>query len=149
MPQNSSRARYSSGVPKYENSKRKTNRLSSDSERSMKYTVVYVIASSASERTSTTSATSSEKTSQPTLHHTPSRKLGSRPRAKKCRSTHRHTTVTTARITHGSGPLKNAKTTASDEEEDEREHHVDRQQLQALEPGRLTLLGDLLRDQDR
>ena len=36
MPQNSSRARYSSGTPKYANSSRKTNRLSSDSERSMK-----------------------------------------------------------------------------------------------------------------
>ena len=36
MPQNSSRARCSSGTPKYENSRMKTNRLSSDSERSMR-----------------------------------------------------------------------------------------------------------------
>ncbi len=36
MPQNNSRARYCSGIPKYENSSRNTNRLSSDSERSMK-----------------------------------------------------------------------------------------------------------------
>ena len=36
MPQNSRFARCSSGIPKYEKSRRKTNRLSSDSERSMK-----------------------------------------------------------------------------------------------------------------
>jgi hypothetical protein len=36
MPQNSSRARCSSGTPKYENRRMKTNRLSSDSDRSMK-----------------------------------------------------------------------------------------------------------------
>ena len=108
MPQNSSRARCSSGTPKYANSRMKTNRLSSESERSMKYTVVYVTASSALDITSTTTAGSSETTSQPMLHTTPSRKLGSRPRAKKCRSIHRNTTVTTARISHGSGPEKNA-----------------------------------------
>ena len=36
MPQNSSRARCSVGTPKYANSSRNTNRLSSESERSMK-----------------------------------------------------------------------------------------------------------------
>ena len=40
MPQNSRRARYSTGTAKYENSRMKTNRLSSDRERSMRYTVV-------------------------------------------------------------------------------------------------------------
>ncbi len=36
MPQNSSRGRCSWGTPKYANSRMKTKRLSSDSERSMR-----------------------------------------------------------------------------------------------------------------
>ena len=40
MPQNSSRARRTSGTPKYVNSRMNTNRLSSESERSIRYTVV-------------------------------------------------------------------------------------------------------------
>ena len=40
IPQNSIRARSSTGVPKYANSRMKTNRLSSDRQRSMRYTVV-------------------------------------------------------------------------------------------------------------
>jgi hypothetical protein len=69
-----------------------------------------VTASSGLERTSTTTAASSETTSQPTLHHTPSRKLGWRPRAKKCRSTQRKKTVSTASTAHGAGPERNENT---------------------------------------
>src|SRR5688500_16747685 len=107
------------------------------------------MASSASERTQTTTAARSDTTSHPMLQMTPSRKLGSRPRAKKCRSTQRKKTVAPARTSHGTGPLKKAiGGVTSDEEEGEAEDQVHGEQLETLEPRRLALLRDLEGDQD-
>ena len=108
------------------------------------------------------SATSTPSTNQPMLQTTLSRKLGSRPRAKKRRSTSR--SARRPRGRRGSPPGRRRAwrgagtsgggsghrsiyehvsyviTGSSGDEERDAEDHVDRQQLQPLEPRRLALL---------
>src|SRR6266542_4462622 len=86
------------------------------------------------------SATATPSTNQPMLQAALSRKLGSRPGARKSRSTSRSATTTATRTT---------SVMPSGYEKGDAEHEVDRQQLHSLVPRRLTLVGDVVGDQDR
>ena len=87
------------------------------------------------------------RTSQPIDHTTPSRNVGSRPGANSLRSTSRSTTVMAASASHGPGPLMNAS--GIRRRRTRCPARRTREQLHALEPGRLALVGHLVGDQDR
>src|SRR5215210_8702935 len=79
-----------------------------------------------------------------------SRKVGSPARAKNSRSTSSSATTMTTSPPRARGLSMTANGPGtSGEVEGEPEHDVDREQLQALEPRRLALLGHLVGDDDR
>src|SRR4051812_7498707 len=94
------------------------------------------------------SATKRLSRSHPTDHSAASLNVGWRLRAKTSRSTSSSATTAarTPAIARGLSTTANGIGKLLGDEERDREHEVDSEQLEALEPGRLALVGDVVGD---